>query len=950
MKKHFLNITTATLLILGISLPKSWAANMQANLKVQGETLNFEVSGQKNWDYDLKRVQDGKNVKVQLQVKGLDENSTRNLKSIQNPFVKDVKVLPKGVDGFTVIEFTLANDSIDAFDYLTDQPSKLVVDFYKNDERIKAPKVTGNGAVVPYAEEATDTSTGKATGKKADKVKKGGSNPAKLALDKKHQSPSRFPADVDALKIEEENGILTFVQQDVDLKSGLFDGGDEKFHRFKIKEIEIKKNAIIKGLANYYLRFPMLDHEMNFWTAMKNNPPEYEIAQTEGEENKQARLLKLLYDRKRTLVLKKTTGWFESKDKYPNSQYLEQIYYMNADLNIQTWRETGDAKFFDEGIQYYSKALAKYPNSKLNERTSLLLGFLNLDKKDYLTAIRKLSAHVENPAYKGRPSQEYAKLGLALAMLKANKLEDGLSLLEDVEKTTKNDMNRAEAGYRKGDFYFDQGKYRESVEAFDTAFKKYPKFTQLFPNSHFNRMEALFRLKLPELSHSQALEFVQRFPAHDYAPYALTRVGELLEILGADQSKSVGAYLETHFRYGDNPKTVVPRLHLLSTRMKVMKEQEVKETIAKMNELAEQSKLEDIQQFKTTMVADGYSRRKEYDKAIEILTHFYQKEPNKPDSFQVTLRIMRNINDQMKEYSSKDDFQNVLKSYKRFADTWLKAQPRIDTNFYVAKAYQSAGSYNTALKQYDKLRKQIGLLKDDAVSIAIRANQDIPTEDVINLMQAQCLYEENRFQEAYEKMQSIKNPDSLSVQDQINRVHYTALLYEKKGELNAAVRYLSELTKVWKEKAELLAPSVIHLADLEIKRKQPDLAIENLNELLKSKVSDKYKLEAYKKLSDVAINEKKSDLAIKTISNLLSNFETKENLSAYRYKLGDLYFNQGEMKKASDVWAELKGNESAFWDQLAKNKMRDSNWSEENKKYLKRIPAMSKSEKAEDAK
>lgn len=943
MKKHFLNLFTATVVIWGILLPKSWSANMQTGLKIQGDTLNFEVTGQKNWDYDLKRIQDGKNVKIQLQVKGLDENSTRNLKAIQNPFVKDVKVVPKGLDGFTVIEFVLMNDTIDAFDYLTDQPSKLVVDFYKNDERIKAPDAKGGA----YAEEATLDKDGRPI-KKDSKAKKAGSNPGKVAANSgKHQSPSRFPA-ADTLKIQDDNGILTFVEQDIDLKSGLFDGGDEKFHRFKIKEIEIKKNAIIKGLANYYLRFPMLSHEMNFWTAMKANPAQYEIQEANFDENKQARLLKVLFDRKRTMVLKKTTEWFEKK--FPKSVYLEQILFMNGDSHIQLWRETGDAKYFEEGIQFYSKAMSEYPQSKLNERTSLLLGFLNLDKKDYLAAVRRLNAHIENPAYKGRPSQEYAKLGLALAMLNANKLDDGLKLLDDVEKTTKNDMTRAEAAYRRGDFYFHQGKYTEAVDAFDTAFKKYPKFSQLFPNSHFNRMEALFRLKKPELSHKEALEFVQRYPAHDYAPYALTRVGELLEILGADQSKSVGAFLETHFRYGDNPKTVVARLHMLSTRMKAMKEQEVKETIAKMNELAEKSNLDDIQQFKTTMLADGYARRKEYGKAIDILTQFYQQEPNKPDSYQVTLRILRNINDQMKEYSSKDDFEKVLKTYKKYADTWLKTQPRIDTNFYVAKAYQAAGSYNTALKQYDKVRKQIGLLRDDAISNAIRTNQDIPTEDVISLMQAQCLYEDGRFQESYEKMQSIQNPDALSAQDQINRVHYAALLYEKKGELNAAVRYLSELTKIWKDKSELLAPSMIHLADLEIKRKQPELAIEQLSDLINSKVSDKYKLEAYKKLSDVAMNEKKTDLAIKTISDLLQKFESKEALASYRYKLGELYFNQGEMKKAKDIWEDIKGKESNFWSQLAQNKMRDSTWNEENKKYLKRIPAMSKSENAEDAK
>lgn len=924
MKTNFLKLLTATLALGMVSLPKSWSATMQTNLRVQGDTLNFEVAGQKNWDYDLKRVQDGKKVKVQLQVKGLDENAARGLKAIQNPFVKEIKVVPKGTDGFTMIEFILANDSVDAFDYLTDQPSKLVVDFYKNDERVKAQQ--------------------NPQGEKNGKSKKAGSNPGKLA---KNLSASRFPA-ADGFKNEDDNGILTFVEQDVDLKSGLFDPADDKFQRFKIKATELNKKAVFSGLSNYYLRFPMLTQEMNFWTAMKKNPPDYEIQKTNTEENKQIRFLKLLFDRGRTLVLKKTSDWFVKK--FPKSPYLEQVYFMNADSHVKLWRETAEAKYFDEGLQMYTKALTQFPDSKLAERTSLLIGFLLLERKDHLMAIRKLNAHIENPNYKGKPSVEYAKLGLASAMLSANRLEDGLQLLDEVEKTTKNEMTRAEAAYRRGDFYFQQSKQNEAVDAYEAAQKKYPQFSQMFPNAHFNKMEALFRLKKPEASHKAGLEFVQRFPEHEYAPYSLTRVGELLDILGAEPSKSVGAFLETHFRYGDNPKTIIARLHLLSTRMQGMKEQEVKETTAKMDELAEKVDLEDIEQFKTIMLADGYSRRKDFSKAIEILTQFYQKNPARPDFQQVTLRITHNINDQIKEFTAKEDFKSVLQVYKKYSDTWLKAQPRIDTNFYVAKAYQSAGSYDMALKKYDKIRKQIGQLKDDASSNLIRALQEVPTEDVISLAQAQCLYEENRFQDSYDKIQSIQKPEALSPQDQINRVHYAALLYEKKGELNAAVRYLTEVTRVWKDKPELLAPTKIHLADLEVKRKKPDLAIQQLTELMNGECPEKYRLEAFKKWADVALGAQRDAVAIKAITGLLENFENKENLADYRFKLGELYFNQGEMKKAQDVWSELKGSESDFWSQIAKTKMRDANWNEENKKYLKRIPAMSKSEKAEDSK
>jgi hypothetical protein len=51
-----------------------------------------------------------------------------------NPFVQSVQVLPKNLDDTSVIEFTLKSEQVEAFDYLTDQPSKLIVDFYYNEE------------------------------------------------------------------------------------------------------------------------------------------------------------------------------------------------------------------------------------------------------------------------------------------------------------------------------------------------------------------------------------------------------------------------------------------------------------------------------------------------------------------------------------------------------------------------------------------------------------------------------------------------------------------------------------------------------------------------------------------------------------------------------------------------------------------------------------------------
>jgi hypothetical protein len=70
---------------------------------------------------------------------------------------------------------------------------------------------------------------------------------------------------VDYLKISDIDGIETMLDSGVDLKSGLFDGGDDKYKRFKVKDYEVSQTAILKGLTNYYLNFPVIDQEYSFW-------------------------------------------------------------------------------------------------------------------------------------------------------------------------------------------------------------------------------------------------------------------------------------------------------------------------------------------------------------------------------------------------------------------------------------------------------------------------------------------------------------------------------------------------------------------------------------------------------------------------------------------------------------------------------------------------------------
>ena len=240
MKKIFYMFATA-LLFQGAL----FASEINGKTSLQGETFNFELAGQKNWDYDIKRVTEKNQAKVQLTIKSADENTIQQIKTAENPFVKLIQVKPQ-IDGKTIIEFTLNDGDVESFDYLTDQPSKLIVDFYQADpvdSDLKTPKK-------PKKVEAK---------KIAAKNAKGASK-----IDKK---TDRQPADVDILRIDEPGGIETSVIA----RSGLYDGGDAQFSRFSMRENEYKEEAVIRSQSNYYLKFPILESEFSFWKKMKED-------------------------------------------------------------------------------------------------------------------------------------------------------------------------------------------------------------------------------------------------------------------------------------------------------------------------------------------------------------------------------------------------------------------------------------------------------------------------------------------------------------------------------------------------------------------------------------------------------------------------------------------------------------------------------------------------------
>ncbi len=78
---------------------------------------------------------------VTLSLPLLKSRPWANFRLGPDSYVKKVEVSPTGADGRTEVRFHLTDKSIESFDYLTDSPSRLIVDFYRQVSVDSPPEV-----------------------------------------------------------------------------------------------------------------------------------------------------------------------------------------------------------------------------------------------------------------------------------------------------------------------------------------------------------------------------------------------------------------------------------------------------------------------------------------------------------------------------------------------------------------------------------------------------------------------------------------------------------------------------------------------------------------------------------------------------------------------------------------------------------------------------------------
>lgn len=913
------------------------AAGVEARLSHFGETLHLELRGRDSWTYDVQRREDKGKIIYTVQVPPLDASSIAQIPKTKFPTLDSVQI-ENGTDGNQLLKLTFTpvkGARMEHFDYLTDRPSRLIVDFFAEGA---STKPTAQEEATPTNSSQVVQSTVTKSAKNPTKSVEKGRKPANDVLVIGPQGP--LQASVDPLATEP----VPLQQQ-----TGIFDGADPDFSRFAIQDYEVKESAIIASRQKVYVDFPMLHLKPDELQVLQSKPPVYEIDAKETDENKQARLLLVLRKNGRPEVFLKTAKWFF--EKYPKSDYAEILKFMWADVLYDRWIESQNPADLDVAVQKYEEAMKEFPKSALNERTQLLIAYSQLQRGDALASLQAFEAHSRK--FPNSANRDLVKIAMAEAYSHLNRGDDALKIYDDVIKNAKRSQDRIRAEFLRPDILFQQKKDKEAITAYRQLREKYPAEYLEYPNAAFNLAAAEFRTQNYRGSLDAHLDFVKKFPTHSYSGYALTRVGELLEILGADPSRVMGAFLETYFRYGSTPGAVVARLRMVSSRMRGMKPQELEKAVQDIMKLAKDSKLPKMDQFATVMVADGYHDRGEYERSLNLLRDFYQKDPTTADTTLLTQRIVRNIADEIHSQIEKRDFLGAMRTHQKYSGDWLKNNHRVDIQYDLGRAFEQAGVQNEAEKLYRETLNRILALKGTPAEKEIGVFEKVPSTDEILLRLAAVNMNRDQSQLAFNNLKEIKNPEKLTDQQQIERILLAAKLYDQKGEPATAVRYLTELVNAWKGVPVLVAEPYYSLGQMEEKLGQVDAAIASyrrVDELMRDsgKVSERTHALALENMARLQLKTEQPDAAILTYERLLETYEPKMPLASLRYKLGQIYFQRGEMQKASDVWGKLDREKSSFWAKMADENLKSSKWNDDNKKYLRRLPASAQADGAKE--
>lgn len=892
--------------LFALSIP-TFAQTVQGRISSVGDATHLEFQGLATWKYETSEEDKA----FVLTIPAFDDKTLVELQTWSDKYISKITVDKNGPDNNYLVRFDLNSKEVEVFDYLTDQPSRVILDFYQ-----KAPEPVAEKPLPKKKAKAVVSKPANSAGTEYKKVERN------VASSEILQAP---------IEIEDLNEGNKYPTQ------GIFDGGDPDYSRFELKDYAIDENAIIASRQNIYIRFPYLTLQKDRFAEMMKDRPEYEIREKDTEENKEARLLITLHKKKRFGSFVKVYDHFLKK--FPKSQYEEIVRNLAVEQFADRYMETGDRQDYDMFRNILKYLVETYPGSPLDERNRLLLGYSAMRMRDGLQAIQEFENFLKK--YPQSEEKDRVQIARAEAYLALRKPKEARKVLVDLETETASERISAEAAYRQGDLHMEFQEYKDAAKVYESQIQKYPAYKSIYPNAQYNLSESYFWMKDYKKSLDHFIEYLKLFPAHSHGGFALTRVGELLEILGGDQRQIMGAFIEGYFRFPKSAGSDVARVRMLTGALRNMKQKQRDIAFKELGDVLKRSDLPKIEEFTTLLVADGLSKGQEYETSLKTLESYYQKNPTTAAKSVFEGRILRNLSDILKTKLDSNQFIEALDLHGKYSTTWLRRSDRVDTEFFHAKAFEQAGVFKEAKSRYAKILKRLKKMAGTKEHKERRVYEHLPSQDQVSLRLAATALAQKNYRDAFTHLSHAKA--NLSDTERVEKVQIGAELAVQTGDHSSAIGYLKQLVANWKGQPELLIQPYLRLAKLHLDQSNwaaAEMAMQAISQLPKEALSaepvvaDRLQLQA-----ELNLGKGNKEKAVENYLELLAQFESKRPLESVRYKAGEIKFEAGDVKGAEQIWSGLNKDSAGLYAKMAEEKLKQSQWEEEYKKYIDRIPA-----------
>jgi len=877
-----------------LSANSAWANSISAKIEKMGQAEHISFTGASEWDYKILKLGNNK-IKVILPARAANDFVNKSKKWKGN-YLSKINVT-KNTDIDSEVVLTM-NKNVSYFDYLTDQPSSLIIDFYK--EKKKKPVA---------------------------KTKK---KPKKVA---KKESEGRKPASAEFIKFDNiKNEIEQIIKGDSAgneiIRRGVFDSADPAYNRFKISQDELDYEKIAKNLQkNVFLRFPVLISNSSKLPELLEKLPLHVIKTKNKRETKEAQLVHRLYQAKSWAAFNKMYEYFGKT--YPESRYTNLLRSLATSAYYNLWKQTNNKKYLSKAEDEFLKFKKKLPDSRVTEYWEKVLFYTSFELEQGLETSKLGEGIVKR--YPLAQDLDNIKLTLADSYLKAAQYKEAGDLYNYLINNSSDKAIRDIASFTKPIIQIKKKKMKNAVEEYLDVKKEHLKIDE--PGYYFNMAEAYFWKGDYYRSAQLFRQFIKKYPKHLMNNFAITRIGEIMQLAGFKEKRFSPIYFESNYRFKGLKGADIARMRLNSLKVPISKKIEVDHYIQEIEEISSKYDNSDMRYFKEIIISDTLTESNKFLESNSYLKKAYKRNPFSKLANKLKPRILYNLKNQVNKYLDKNDYLAAIELFEKNRETWLSNVTDIDFKKGLARSFEMAGMRDYALAYYV-----------DYINEKQKKSEDIDTQVILSMA---TLYQKNEDydnMDKYLRLLSISN--DLSEKNKFDAIKLKFEVYNKKAAFNRAENILSEYHRSIKNNETIEVDTAFMLSDFYDQRakfKQSLGLLKKMENKMDENHNDYYLLS--KRLVKQYVKNSDDDSAIKKINDIKDTIEFK-NDEEFIYYAGNLFMENKEFKKGKEIWSLVK-NKDGLYGKMISEKLSHKKWIKNYGKYFDRIPAMKDVQKGE---